>query len=829
MSVVQSLNYIAEQLDYLEFLLATQFDDALCDIKLRSMSPRIRASYSEDRDRSISEFRTKQASLFHLECLRDYPYEALGAARPEYSDTLAGDEAWFVCCDGLSSLVEGLLATPLAEAQHDGYWLLRFLSSYSLGMYDAWDKADLLNALVTAQLLAGDNYEDIAAAAVSALRATGVESVLPLLMHDFQGGARSAMKRPDSSCAAPSYHLSHFSKVNFQIQVDHELSLMDWLEDIQELMRRWQQCGSLCGLAYRTVAFEAPEPQQADQEESTAPRVVVGSAGAFRGFYEWNIRRFIREIDDDLFEALVDQRMASNDLGARAKSSVVTNADAPAASPTSSLVVLLSFEFHTAAESSWIASDAAALQVNVEIRLTESTWGLHSIESRLLRSAASVTPTDELVPLVTKALGQLLDGDLIADQLLRTAFCTCVGDPAEVPLLHVSRPSLKETPPPEGASIDTSKVSTASKWRRVSAGGFAVHLPLAAKEVHLRLGDTQESIRAEFAFGGEILYAGPTAMMAAFPDSDDDRPADRSDCEKEQVDLSGLIAVGYRGDPDAPDYLTVSEMATQAASAGAIGLIVVNKRSRWMLRASGVASGERPIPVVAVEHESGALILAAGVIQLECVSVLPSLLLPEGGVVSKRDEDAGLVARILEQLGQSEIASEVRAQHGIPSVEVLINEQQVSDIAAAFAFGPSLESWTGSNWEAAPCMCAGPVVPVSEEMTPSGKDATSLAGAIALVTLPPVTSWAETCDVTWRWFRDMAQRVELLGAVALLVATDSDELFLPEGAHSARGTIPVVSICASGAARLLDMVHVEPRLVIRLTPNATSTAHRTSS
>ena len=195
-----------------------------------------------------------------------------------------------------------------------------------------------------------------------------------------------------------------------------------------------------------------------------------------------------------------------------------------------------------------------------------------------------------------------------------------------------------------------------------------------------------------------------------------------------------------------------------------------------MLRASGVASGERSIPVIVVEHESGALILAAGVVQLECFSVLPSLLLPEGGVVSERDEDAGLVARMLDQLGQSEIASEVRAQHGIPSVEVLTNEQ-VSDIAAAFAFGPSLESWTGSNWEATPCMCTGPVVTVSEETTPSGDDATVL-GAIALVTLPPVKSWAETCDVTWRWFRDMAQRVELLGAVALLVANpDGDELF----------------------------------------------------
>lgn len=859
--VAQSLSYVAETLDYMELLMATQFDEPLCEAKLKSMSPRIRAEYSEDRATSISEYRAKQAYLFHLECIRDYPYEVFKAVRPPLQSVegrpLLGGAAnvacsWSACCDGLRSLIEGLLSTPLAEAQHDGYWLLRFLSSYSVETYDAWDKADLLNALVTAELLNGSNYEEIAAAAVRALRATGVETAMPLLIHSV----KSRIAKPNS--AAPSYHISHFTPVNFCVPVNRELTLRQWLENVQELMRRWRCCGSLVGLAYRIVAFEIPDSNsECGEIETTASattghddpcaciyKVVAGAAGAASSFYDWNFRKFIHSAEEDLFEALVDRHLNTFDSsatlpGASAKSKVVANPDGPSSSPDSSLALLLGFEFHTAAESTWIASAGAAVRVNVELRLHASTWRLHSIKSEPTRCAESVTPTDQLVPLVTAALSDLLvEGEGAADRRLQSTCVPAGAEPPDFPLLRVNQPPLADPPelPPQVLPASESALDrSVLKWKRVSAGAHGVYVPITTRGVQLRRGDNLHSIHAEFAFGPDLSYQGPIAVMNCFRDKEGPHGEIPSSAVQQQQDLSGLVAIAYRRDPNTdPDYIPVVEMSARANDAGAVGLIVVNAPQNGMLRASGDAT----IPVVVIDYESGGILQAAGcTVRMDCFTTPPSLVLPGDGVVTECVEDSSLTARLLDQLGATASATDVRAQHGIPTVLLRVPAgacchrstsreglpvEGPAEIAAAFAFGPPLERWSGSAWEKTVCTCAGRVVAIAgpqHHIDPAGIEEKTAAralphGSIALVELPKgVQSWAEGSDVTWRWFRDSAAHALSLGANALVIANgDSNDPILPMGTHSRHGVLPTVCVGAASAERMLQAEDITLRI-----------------
>jgi hypothetical protein len=852
--VAQSLSYVAETLDYMEFLLATQFDEPLCEAKLQSMSPRIRGEYSEDRATSISEYRAKQAYLFHLECIRDYPYEVFNAVRPPLEicedrplSARATDVScnWSACCNGLRSLIEGLLSTPLAEAQHDGYWLLRFLSSYSVETYDAWDKADLLNALVTAELLNGDTYEQIAAAAVRALRATGVETAMPLLMHS----GRSRVVKPDS--IVPSYHISNFTPVNFCVPVNRELTLRQWLEDVQELMCRWRYCGSLVGLAYRIVVFETPDlnSEWGETSETTANaaghddastciyKVVAGAAGAASRFYDWNFRKFVHSAAEDLFEALVDRHLDTSDNstilhGASAKSSVVANPDGPSSSPDSSLAILLGFEFHTAAESTWIASAGAALRVNIELRLHASTWELQSINSEPIRCVKSVTPTDQLIPLVTAALSDILVGaEGAAEHRLRAKCVPAEVEPLNLPLLHVNQPSLTDPPdfPPQAQPASESALDRSLlKWKRVSAGAHAVYVPISIRGVQLRRDDSLQSIRAELAFGPDLSYRGPIAVMDCFSDGEGSHGEITTRAVQQQQDLSGLVAIAYRRDPNTdPGYIPVAEISALATDAGAVGLIVVNAPQNGMLRASGDAT----IPVVVIAYESGRSLQAAGcTVQIDCYTTPPSLVLPGDGVVTECVEDSSLTARLLDQLDATASAAAVRAQHGIPTVLLQVPTgacshedagcegvlvEGLAEVAAAYAFGPLLERWSGSAWEKTTYTCAGRVVVIPGIEEESAVRASSLPnGSIALVELPKgVQSWAEGSDVTWRWFRDIAAHALSIGANALVVASgDSEDPILPAGTHSRHGVLPTVCVGAASARRILQAEHITLRI-----------------
>jgi hypothetical protein len=827
-AVVRSMAYVADSLDHLEFLLAAQFDDALCDSKLRGMSPRIRTQYSEDQQESISQFRRKQADLFWMECLRDYPYEAFGVPRPQDSDALEGDAAWVGCIHGLCSLIDGLLKVPLAEAQHDGHWLLRYLASYSIGTYAAWDSKDLLNALVTAQLLAGDTYADIAAAAVRALRAEGIEAALPLLLHHFgEGSTMSARPQPNK---IPSYHASHFTPIDFAAPIDHGLSAMQWLADVQELILRWRACGVLCGLAYRVIAFEI------GQTEDHRPRVSVCAVGDVPEFYDWNVRRFVAREDEALLEATIDQDMSRWKLPGvpgGALRSCVLNADAPASRPDSTVVVRLMFELHTQADTSWIASDAGGLQVNVELWLGAATWTLRSIDTRLLRGIHTVTPAEQLVPLVVSALAQCVaGGQAKAESRLREAVCESIEtESPSVADVHLSRVTVAEpadhTSGHSQSADQGSSEGEPTKWQRVSAGLHELYVPVVEKAVKLCLHGGQQ-LPASFAFGPECSYAGRIDVMKEFPKTDlEANVAAEANVEQAQqqtpaagTSLSGLVVVGYRGDPADPGYVPVSEMAKCACTAGAVGLIVVNSKT---VPSTLRASGEGSIPVATVAPEIGDLLTAGGVVQLECHSVLPRLDLPDMAVVTDQIENPELAARLLDGLGESQAADQLRREHCIPSVHLSTGDGRRL-VSAAFAFGPPMETWSGSAWETMRFESAGHVVALSEDEARG--DGVALRGGLAVAHLPygPQGWHSDTCDLTWRWFGQMAERGAALGAVGLVVVNpDGEVAFLPAEAGAARrGPIPTVSIGASDGAALLGadrsgeavLAAIEAKLVV---------------